>query len=342
MNFLLNHPVWLAALVLFAMAAPLPAASGKGKPVSRIEFSEPRTDRVNTNRNDDLGLRRTRLDELESSINRPFQSLLPGGDSLKGGILAPAQPLPPPMIQSQRVKELIDNKREWMFLNEDEMLHVKTAADDYKAPELTADGRDRRDMRPMERYFERISAKPGMTNQPGMGSGSEFDPFNRDAGQSPGAFGNPTMTAVNQMEKSLRNLLGTDTSGSGSSRAMKGAEFFGFKEYGAPASKPTSYELERIEQFKQILDFNNTRPATATTTADGNYGSPYLDSSFYDPPKPVASTHAPSLMGSSSSAGSSVGSPAAPAWSSPPAPAPAPAARPAPPSPFITITRPQF
>jgi hypothetical protein len=92
-----------------------------------------------------------------------------------------------------------------------------------------------------------------------------------------------------------------------------------------------------MEEFKQILDFSGTEGGTR---AEGGYSTPYVDSSFYDPPKQAMPAPATPALGGTLNGGT-LGSGGSAAWSQPMAPTPPPKPQPpAPaPSPFMPIPR---
>lgn len=309
----------------------------KGRP---IEFSEPPGERGKTAQTR-LVPGQTRLDQWESELNRPFQGLAPG-KSLDGMILSTPLPMPPPAVQSPRARELSDKKREWMFRTPEELLAIRTVEDKYKAPELTPDGRNRDDLRPMVRaYYDAAEAaqSPAISNQYSQPVAS---PYGSEPGSMFTGFDSrsPFMAQASPLETELRRALGWDPT-TGNPRAAEATDFFKFNNGFKAAGKPTAAELQRVEDFKQILDFSNIQPDASTPNTDHMFSSPYVDHSFFDPPKPPVSAPAATLGGGL--AGASIGASTAPSWTSP-APPPAEPAKSvtAPSSPFMNIPRRNF
>jgi hypothetical protein len=323
--------------ILFALliqtGSVVPSLAQGGRP---IQFSEPRSDKVNTNLNR-LGQGLSRLDRLESELSRPFDFIAPG-NSMQGGFLAAPLPAPPPVVNNPRVKELIDRKRDLPFMTPEEIFQIESPEARYKAPELTPDGRDRNTLRPMERVLldRDVNLDPGRNfTHPGSNPNAPNDRF-QDANE------NPNLRGSSDLERNLRNLVGHSSpfdNNNNSSRST--ADFFGLGENQAQKfNKRTDSELQRIEQFKQLYDFG-TRPEGVSAADASRFSNPYLESSFYDPPRAMAPAPS-SLAGGSSAAGASIFGGAPSAYTPPsPAPAPAPVRTPAP-SPFMSVPKRPF
>jgi hypothetical protein len=245
-----------------------------------IQFSEPRSERVNTNLNR-LGQGLSGLDRLESDLNKPFQFMTPG-DSMKGRFLNAPLPVPPPVVNSSRVKELIDRKRDYPFMTSEELFQVQDPAERFKAPELTSDGRDRKSLRPMER------ALLDEANATSVTIPSPTDRLNRMPGNPYSQMGQTMPGTANgnlgNLDRELKNLLGFESNSGSDNAAKRPAEdFFSYGESSLPtASRRTPSQIQRIEEFKKLYDFNNTLPGGTTPADVSKYANPYVDRSFYD------------------------------------------------------------
>ena len=331
----LQRTLWLGAL-LCATAGGLQAADApRGRP---IEFSEPRDERGATNVQSLMPGRTTLLDQLEADINRPFKSIIPG-NSLNGLIMTP-QPMPQPTLPSARVREFMNRKREAMYLTPEELYLPKTLEETYKAPELTSDGRNVNSLRPMERQMMKSldgDRSKLATNQMNTILGPGYGNTDGNVFRNPSSLSSTYGTA-GSAGKSLRNLFGMDNdSASARARELRDSrELFGLGEGFRSNPKLTPSELQNRDAFMQIHNSSYAAPVDGAAPS-GLFSTPYVDSSFYDPPKPVAPPHSAFVSGNAGSAASSV-TPYMPSYVPPPAPVqPAPA--PAPVSPFISIPR---
>ena len=156
MTRLLSKALMLALLIQAGIIVSAPAQGGRP-----IQFSEPRSDKVNTNlARLNQGL--SRLDRLESELSRPFDFITPG-NSMQGGFITAPLPTPPPAVNNPRVKELIDRKRDLPFMTQEEVFRVESPEDKFKAPELTQDGRDRNTLRRILISASAGSSAPSLT-----------------------------------------------------------------------------------------------------------------------------------------------------------------------------------
>lgn len=339
----LQRAFLLGTLLAVVAAGASAADSSWGRP---IEYSEPRDDHGKINP-DSLSPGRTRLDQLESDLNSPFKSLQ-SGSSLDGLMMTAPRPLPPPAVQSPKVKALINQKRDSIFLKPEEIYSLKAFEDQYKAPELTPDGRKMDDLRPMERrMLEALDANqtPFSTSPDNANNYPGYNPYNGKT-----VLGSDPTGAGSTFERSLRSLFGTDT-GLSADRSISrdAADFFGLNNNGfKPATKPTTSELQRRDAFMQIVNPNYTAPVAGAAPVNGGFSTPYVDSSFYDPPKMEApkAVVAPAQPLGGGLNGSTLGSGAVPSWSPsytpPPPPVRVSPAPQVPTSPFMSIPRRTF
>src|SRR5512147_1595955 len=83
----------------------------RGRP---IEFSAPKSDEVTTNLHQ-LTSKKDGLKQLEEDLYKPLRSFTPKS-SLEGVVAPPARPPSPPVIQNKRVKELLERRKNWVFM----------------------------------------------------------------------------------------------------------------------------------------------------------------------------------------------------------------------------------
>lgn len=327
-NQSLQRFLWLGVL-LGAAAGVSPAAEpAHGRP---IEYSEPRSERGTTNVTTLMPRRSTLLDQLESDINGPFKSIIPGS-SLNGGIMLESRTLPAPPPPSPRTRDNQNNKRESLYLTPEDYA-PKPLEEFYKAPELTPDGREVKSLRPLERQIYKSfnpARTAAATNQANVILGPGYG---RNEG---GIFANPNGSsaafgAMNPLESALRKALGRE----GDSRpreARDSRDLFGLGESYKPAARLTPSEIQHRDAFMEIYNPNHTPTASGAAPSGGMFAP---DRSFYDPPKPIVTPPAPTVPGYYGSSPSSI-KPYTPSYTPPPLP---PAATPTPASPFISLPR---
>lgn len=333
----LRRILWLGALLCAATGGLQAADVPRGRP---IEFSEPRDERGATNVQSLMPGRSTMLDQLEAEINRPFKSIIPG-NSLNGMMMTTPHPLPPPTLPSARVREIMNKKRDQMYLTPEELLLPKSLEETYKTPELTPDGRDVNSLRPMERQMMKtLNADRARlaTNQMNAILGPGY-------GNSDGAFSNPngvnsSFGTANTLDR-MRSVFGLDDESSRAREARDSRELFGLGQGFKQNPKLTPSELQHRDTLMQLHNPNYVAPVDGATPSAGLFSTPYVDSSFYDPPKPVAPPPSTTLPGSFSSAASS-STPYTPSYVPPPAPVQPPAPPRVPVSPFMNAPRRNF
>jgi hypothetical protein len=331
------HPLqrifWLGALLCATTGALSAAEPARGRP---IEYSGPRNERGSTNVTSLMPRRSTLLDQLESDINRPFKSIIPDS-SLNGGIMLDSRPLPAPAPPSTHTRELINRKKDQMYLTPEDYA-PKPLEDLYKAPELTPDGRDVKSLRPMEREIYRSfnpSRSAALTNQsptmfgPGYGK-TEGGLFSSPIGGS-APFG-----TTSPLDSALRKALGTEVDSSSSRvRDMRDTrELFGLGDSYKPNTKLTPSEMQHRDAFMQIYNPNYTPTASGAASSGGLFAP---DSSFYDPPKPVVALPSPAVSSGYGSSPNAI-TPYTPSYTPPPPP-PQPTPAPATVSPFMNMPR---
>jgi hypothetical protein len=126
----------------------------RGRP---IEFSLPRSDEVTNNLNQ-LRSKKDSLKQLEDDLYKPLESFAP--KSSLDGVAAPPPRAPSvPTIESKRVKELLERRKNWGFMSPEDLLGAPTVEDVLKTPELGPEGQEKRELPALERYYKRLATK---------------------------------------------------------------------------------------------------------------------------------------------------------------------------------------
>ncbi len=152
--------VWIA-LAIFAglLASSSHAADPRGSGRS-IEFSAPKSNELSTNLNQ-LTSKKDSLKQLEEDAYKTIQSFTPLG-SLDGVTPTAVRPIAPPPGPSKRMKEKMDRDKNYIWMAPEQLLPDKTVEEMLKVPEYDKDGRDKKSMSPMERYYDKLGTKPIM------------------------------------------------------------------------------------------------------------------------------------------------------------------------------------
>jgi hypothetical protein len=159
MSFRLSSlQICLGAAVLAASGLLVCSAQAGGKERGRpIEFSVPRSDEVTTNLHQ-LTSKKDGLQQLEEDLYKPLQSFGPSS-SLDGVAVPPPRAPAAPTIQSKRVKELLERRKNWVFMSPEDMLAMPTVEDVLKTPQFGPDGQEKKELPALERYYHRLATK---------------------------------------------------------------------------------------------------------------------------------------------------------------------------------------
>jgi hypothetical protein len=118
-----------------------------------IEFSDSKSSDIGTNLHQ-LG-RSDSLKNLEQDLFKPFQSFNPKS-SLDGVIAPPVQQPSTPAIQSKRVKELLDRRKNWAFMNPEDFNAGQSANEMFGIPEFTEDGKEKKKESAADRFYRKL------------------------------------------------------------------------------------------------------------------------------------------------------------------------------------------
>ena len=151
-----SRRICLGAALLAGSGLLICSAQAAGKPRSRtIEFSSPKSEEVTTNLYQ-LTSKKDSLKQLEEDLYKPLESFAPKS-SLDGVVARPPRTAPSTAIQNKRVKELLERRKNYMFMTPEELLGAPTLDDVLKTPELGTDSVDKKDSASFERYYKRMS-----------------------------------------------------------------------------------------------------------------------------------------------------------------------------------------
>jgi hypothetical protein len=161
----------LVAVVLSSLLLCSAQAGGKQRGRS-IEFSEPKSDEVTTNLHQ-LTSKKDGLKQLEEDLYAPLQMFAP--KSSLEGVVAPL-PRPPAgsVIQSKRAKELLERRKNWVFMTPEDLLAGPTVEEILKSPRYDANGQEKREVAPMERYYRRLAAKRSGGDNPSQSKSDDL------------------------------------------------------------------------------------------------------------------------------------------------------------------------
>src|ERR1041385_7734037 len=127
-----------------------------------IQFSEPRSEVTTTNLERETSQKNT-LQSLDADLKKPFE-VFGSQSSLDGVFTPPVHSSPSPVLRSKKSKDALDKKRNWVFNTEAEMYGLKTPEEILKLRKYGPDGEEEKDTTSLERFWDRLERKPGVTN----------------------------------------------------------------------------------------------------------------------------------------------------------------------------------
>jgi len=138
-------------------------AQQQGKQRARpIEFSLPKGETVSTNMPQVIG-KPDDMKQWKEELLRPSQSFSPQS-SLDGVIALPVPPPTASAIPSKRVKELLERRKNWVFMGPEDLLGAPTVDEVLKTPELGPDGKEQKEPPALQRFYNRTTAKRSPTD----------------------------------------------------------------------------------------------------------------------------------------------------------------------------------
>jgi hypothetical protein len=141
----------------------------RGRP---IEFSAPKSDEVTTNLHQ-LTSKKDGLKQLEEDLYKPLESFAPKS-SLDGVAARPVRPPARSVIENKRVKDLLERRKNWIFMNPDELLNAPSLEEMLKTPRFSGDGEEKKDLPPIQSFYHRLANKHSGKEMPIPGRDEEL------------------------------------------------------------------------------------------------------------------------------------------------------------------------
>jgi hypothetical protein len=276
-----------------------------------IIFSSPQSDTVSSNLNQ-MSVKSSPLLNLESDLKKPFQVF----ESAPAARFRPPAKLsapPAPVVNSKKLKELLDKRAEELYLSPD-----AAPDDDLLKDSSTADPFSRTPKTAVERYYDRLDRAGTLTNQARSGDLFGEKPVRDSSALSPDRPFNPLDEEKFSAVRNLRFQSNAFSDRGGLySQELKPRTFGDVFGVGPSdtSERFTRSKESRLDNFKRLLDgssapsrndFNTPPPTTPSVT--------YKPGPAYAPAAaPVWSSTPTPVQGSSfSSSAGVVGAPARP------------------------------
>jgi hypothetical protein len=245
----------VAMLLCALVACGAQAADWKGgKP---IEFTAPRSDEVTTNLHQ-LTSKKDSLKQLEEDLYQPLQSFNP--KSSLEGVTAPMPRQPaPPLIQSKRAKDLLERRKNWVFMRPEDLVAEPTAQDFLKAPDLGTESRDKTDFGPLEQYYQRLATKHSVPKHPDQSTDDDlFGPTRKpNSGDETGAQNESDLpTGLKESTQALKNMFEADKTSDPSARGGTRSSFSDIFSLGGntPSKAQVLEHKKYMDEYRSLVD----------------------------------------------------------------------------------------
>ncbi|HWH71796.1 MAG TPA: hypothetical protein VNT26_20700 [Candidatus Sulfotelmatobacter sp.] len=226
------------------------------------------------------------LKRLEKELNKSQPMFSP--NSSLDGLQAPSyRPVPGPVIQNRRVKELIERRKNWMFANPEDLAPGSSLEETLRTPEFGADGLEKKKGPSLERFYESLDRPRTKGTREGAGALTD-DPFGsrkRANGREDGSGRDDANLpgGLRDSEQALRKLLDADTGNSpfgGGAGRSSFSDFFGLGDNRRSLDQEQAHK-DYITQYQQWLNGaqsapgNSLNPLGAVDSARPTTPSPY-------------------------------------------------------------------
>jgi hypothetical protein len=258
----------LMALALCGLWVCTAQAGGRerGRP---IEFSEPKSDEVTTNLNQ-LTNKKDSLKELEGEFYRAMRSFS-GNSSLDAMPAPPVRQPSGPVIPSKRAKELLERRKNAVFLTPEDLVAAPTAEQLFKLPEYGPDGVEKQTKAPIERYYESLDAKRAAALKANRSKDDDsLSPAGMSGGRNASALREDTElpAGLKEREQELRKLFKSEnaepTFAPASTKRSSFSDIFGLGE-AAPSREQTLKHKRDMQEFQSFLDSSHMPAANSAT-----------------------------------------------------------------------------
>lgn len=243
-----------------------------------------------------LTIKKDGLKEMEEGVYRPLPSST--SQSSLDGVAAPLPSSPAPtVIQSQRVKELLERRKNWVFMRPEDLLAEPTLGETLRVPEYGKDGREKQPVPALERYFERLATKRPAADRPDQLKDADLlGPVKKSSsGDETAAQDDSDLpSGLKESAQALKKMFEPDTGGGLSARGGTPSRFsdpFGLGD--STLSKEQVLEHNKLmDQYNLVLDPSWHR-ATAANPFNQPFGLPEAGQLKKSPAASLASSPSP-------------------------------------------------
>lgn len=176
----------------------------------------------------------------------------------------------PSAAQSKRAKELLERRRDWVFMTPEDLLGAPTVEEILKLPEYGPDSLQKKDLPAMERYYQSLLSKPTSKSEPSLTKEEEWlnfaiEPTRREIAPDSDSEELNLPDGIREIAEAVRNAFESTRS---DPPASDPTPLSSFSDPFRLATKPRSQEklLEHqklMDEYRTIVD-PSWRPPAAT------------------------------------------------------------------------------
>jgi hypothetical protein len=249
------------------------------------------------------------LKKIESDLFKPFQGLTT--DSSLDAVLSQPQQAPAPAVPSKRARELEERRKNWIFLDPDEMLR-SPRGEELGLTESQKAERESTRLSPMEDFLTRSSNKQAKTAKKSDKS-DPFglrDPFSSKTEDAEGTEKSPA--SMTDAERRMDSIFGRDSKSATPNSAGEKSKRTFADIFGVGSSEPSRKEIEdqkaRLDAFRNMIGASTKTQSPESLSPVGGL-SDFAPKPAVTPSLPSALPSIPRTSGSDGQFGSVPGLP---------------------------------
>jgi hypothetical protein len=241
-----------------------------------IEFSVPRGDE-DTNSLQQMTIKKNGLKELGDDLYKTLPNFTP--QSSLDGVSAPLPPnATPSATQSKRLKELLERRRNWVFMSPEDLLAVPSLEEILNASEFGADGRPKKQAPTLEQYYDRIVTKRSTAFRTDQWKDDELFGSKKKSGsrdETAEQDDSDLPSSVKDSAQALKRLFEPDAVGEASAQGVTSGRFadpFGRSDNTLTKEQVLAHR-KLMDEYRSVVD-SSWQPPAALSSFDKAWSLP--------------------------------------------------------------------
>jgi hypothetical protein len=188
--------------------------------------------------------------KLQEEVSR-HPDLIGSEDSLGGVMAFPYQPPPVPPVQNQRFKELIDRRKNWVFMSPEELNGDQTIEEVLGVSQFDTGGEKKKRLSAVERFYQRLEQESRLM------AGRSAKNVKAGKGSVLKEKDSPMARHLTETEKTLRHIFNANPTGDylpWVNDQGVGSELFDPADVSSATFESTQTQIDRRKEFLQILE----------------------------------------------------------------------------------------